>query len=299
MDVRHGLQPEGQRGRFAVVAITDVLLDKGGQPGFQFSRIAALPEQDVAVRLAPTPSVERQIRKRLMHAERRENVESEVRIGRQVRHDAGYFEMKGALRVHDLPHGVLVAEVLPGDGLGQHDLVVAAQRGPGIAFQKRDVEDVEDRSVRQVERTFVESPVAVLDHPGVHGRVETHHVFHFGEVFAHLPGRGRHDFGGPDGRAALPFLGDHAVDAVRLVVKPVIAQLVADIEQNEQAAGDAERQAHGIDEGVALPAAHVAQGHCDVVPEHGASMSGCSSREIAVRSASRHPYSPLFGCIKT
>ena len=199
-------------------------------------------------------------------------------IGRQVRHDAGHFEMKGAFGVQDLPHGVLVAEVLPGDGLGQHDPVVSAQRGPGIAFQKRDVEDIEDRRVRQIEGPFVESPFAVLHHPRIHGRVETHHVFHFGEVFAHALDRGRHDFGGPDNRAALPFLGDHAVDTVRLVVKPVIAQLVADIEHDEQTTRDAERQAHRIDECVALPAAHVAQGHYEVVPEHGASASGFQSR---------------------
>ena len=249
--------------------VAHVLLNEGGQPGFQFIGIAALAKQDVAVRLAPVPHVGRFVRIVLLDPKRREYVESEVRVGGQVPHDAGHLEMEGPLGIQDLPHGVLVAEVLPGNGLRQHDFVDAGQGGPGIAHQKRHVEHVEDRRVGQVEVPFVESPIPVLDHPGVAGRVEPDHFFHFGEVFAHEFGRGHHDFGRPDHLVAIALFRDHAVDTVRLPMITVVAEFIADVQQDEEGARDPERQAHHVDERVSLPAVQMAHGHRQVVTEHG------------------------------
>ena len=182
--------------------------------------------------------------------------------------------MKRTFGVQDLPHGILVAEVLPRDGFGQHHLVVAIQRRPGIARQKGHIEDVEDRTVGQIERSLVEPLVAVLDHPGVTRGHETDHVFHFGKVGPDELGYRDQHIGVLRDLVPLPMFGGHAEYTVRLVVEPVVAQLVADVEQDEKTASDPERQAHDVDERVALLAIQVAESHRKIVAEHGNLSSG-------------------------
>ena len=265
VDIRHRLQPVRQGGFAAFVAIPQVFFHEGGQLGFQFSRVGAFPEHDVAMGRAPAPLVYLLVGVGLLDLEGREYVESEVRIGGQIGHDARHLEVKSPLGVQDLAHGVLVAEVLPGDGLGQHDPVVPGQRRLRIARQQGDVEHVENGRVGQVEVPLVEPLVPVFDHPGVPGRHKPDHVLYFREVFTHVPDRGDQDVRVSNDLAALTVFGGYAVGAVRPVEMPVIAQLVADEEHDEEAARDPERQARHVDERIALLPVQVAEGHGQVV----------------------------------
>ena len=268
MDVHQGLQAERQRFLFAAVSVAEVFLHEGGQLRLERGRIGAFPKQEVAVGPAPAELVDRYLRIGLLDAERREYVESQVRIRGQIPHDAGDLELKRALGVENLPDGIPVAEVLSRDGFRQHHFFIVPQRRSGIAPYQGHIEYVENRSVGQIEGAFVEPLVAVLDHPSVSGRHETDHVFHFRKVGLDELGRRDQHVGIADDLIPLALLRDHAVDAVRLVVEPVVAQFVADVDQNEEAARDPERQARYVDERIALLAVQMADGHGEITAEH-------------------------------
>lgn len=62
-------------------------------------------------------------------------------------------------------------------------------------------------------------------------------------------------------------VGD-AVDAIGLLMEPVVAQFVPDVEQDEKAAGHAYRQTKDIDQGEGFAAVHISDGYEPVVFVH-------------------------------
>ena len=60
----------------------------------------------------------------------------------------------------------------------------------------------------------------------------------------------------------------HPVDALGLLVEAVVAQFVAHVEQDQDAAGQTDCQPDDVDEGIPLLAPHIAQGDFQVTAKH-------------------------------
>src|SRR5580704_10949095 len=96
--------------------------------------------------------------------------------------------------------------------------------------------------------------------------VEAAKVFYFGEVLFQCRSDGGRGRGPADFKAAVLVVGFlDAEDAVSLWLEAVIASLVGDILEDQQAASDAYRQAQKIEEGIALPPCKIADGYTEEV----------------------------------
>jgi hypothetical protein len=80
---------------------------------------------------------------------------------------------------------------------------------------------------------------------------------------------GKRDGAGAGGPESLVIFGDDPVDVVSVFVKPVIAQLIPDPEQDEQGTCHSYSQAGYIYEGVSLVSSDISHGDYEVVSKHG------------------------------
>ena len=105
-------------------------------------------------------------------------------------------------------------------------------------------EKVEQRTLRPVDPSFVVDAVFVLHDPGAGRGVHAQAGLYFGEVGLE---RGSHA-----ARRLGVVVERDPVDPVGLIVVAVIAQFVAGIQEDQDRAGHADRQAQDVDQRIAL-----------------------------------------------
>ena len=141
----------------------------------------------------------------------------------------------------------------------------------GIALHQGEREDVEERSVGREDLGLFEGEVIALPEDDVaEGAGELGQGLDLRILVADGLGQ---DPGRPElmdlGVALVRPVGGDPVDPVGVPVEAVVAELVDDVEHDENAGRDADGQAHDVDESVALMPGQVPQGDLQVVLEHG------------------------------
>jgi hypothetical protein len=96
---------------------------------------------------------------------------------------------------------------------------------------------------------FLDPVGPVLDHDVVVKALDPCHLLYFGIVFEHCyaEGFGRED-GGQLGIVEIDVIVD-AIDAVGIDIEPVVAELVGDVEDDEEADAEAGGEADDVDGG--------------------------------------------------
>ena len=192
-------------------------------------------------------------------------VELKVRIPRQVADDGRDAKIRG-VDLHGLAHGLLSAEDLSGQAFGQYDRRRLAQGRLGIAGQEGEGKDIEERGIDGGQLGFGKSGLAPMEVPARPPALDTGRLDDLREVpnqrFSHRGRAGRIPGLAPAG----PVDAEDAKDPVAVFMEPVVAPLVADPEQDQDAANHPDGQPGDIDEGEAILAPHLAQGDLDIVP---------------------------------
>ena len=156
--------------------------------------------------------------------------------------------------------------------LGQYGSERVVEDGRRVACEEREGEHLEQRRVGQVGIGIERFAPFPEQHCPAD---ELGHALGLREGGAHLVGHDRGDFVVVFRLAAgRGFLDQHPVDAVALDVEVVVAPLVADEQQDEQAAGHPHGQPDHVDGRVACVLAEGAEGDEEVVLQHGAIRSG-------------------------
>ncbi len=170
------------------------------------------------------------------------------------------------LNLQRLPERVLVAEILLGDGLGQHHAVRVRERRRRVAVEEGEGEDVEEGRPGEVD-PLGELHVAPANAVGE--SVEADGVLDLGEVGVEPVGEGQWRGDVDEVHALLVLLQPHPVDPVGALVEPVVGQLVPDVEREEERRRDAEPEPDHVDGRGASLAAERAEGDDEVVLQHG------------------------------
>ena len=272
VDVEKRLQDIGVgEGRFPDRGV-DVLLEPCLQHGvYPAGRYAVRQEQVGVVRaVRPVP----QQADRVAPARRRGDGYIEigmiVGIGFRVFHDGGNREGKQLVAGDRPADRVVLPEVLAGHGLADDHRIRRRERGGGVAAHQGHVEHVEEVAVGPVDPLLVELPVFGREQPGPHRRSNAEHFLRLGkpgpDEVAQDPGRPR--------RA----VRHNPVDPLSPRVVPVVAQLVADVQEDDQAAGHADGEADDVDRGVGPGREDVPPRGEEVMSDHGLVLP-LSSRE--------------------
>ncbi len=212
--------------------------------------VAAGPELqiDAAVDAAPAALALLEV------ADPADHLEVHVAVARQVLEHSGDPHRRALAAAddrHRLADDVDSAEALQRLAPAQHQVVDVPQRGGAVAVEEGDVEDPEEALVGPDHRREARLAVAQEDRLGAFGAGDR---LDLREILGHRLGD---DAVGALLAADLPGLGI-GMDALDLedpvgVRQPlVVAGLVADVEQDHQAGGKADRQADDVDEGVGL-----------------------------------------------
>ena len=139
--------------------------------------------------------------------------------------------------------------------------------GIGVAGDHGQREDLEDRRVGKDEVMF-EDVVVALPHQEVARVAESDHLLDLG---IGSDEGGAEKFGGGDsvvlGIIEVDIVID-PIDAVGVDVVAVIAELVGDVEDDQQADAEAGGEADDVDGGEALAFPKAAEGNLEIVAEH-------------------------------
>ena len=149
-----------------------------------------------------------------------------------------------------LPHRIAIAEMLARLAFGEDERIEAAERGPPVAADERQIEHVEEALIGH--HHVGVGRLAVLQHDRA-GGVQGGDRLDLREV-APQPGGDRIEGPLREGRRLLGGdpLALHLIGALRIGQPGIVAEMVADEEQDQQAGGEAERQAEDVDEGIGL-----------------------------------------------
>ena len=190
-------------------------------------------------------------------------------VARHVAHHSGDLAGVGVVPQDRLPQRVLVAEELARQVLAQDHGVGFQQCRRRVAAHEREVEDLEDVRLRKGDALVELVSAAGKDRGEI---PKARNGLDLGDLIGQLPGQRR-----PQPAEAAPA---QVVNAVCVTVEGLEAQLVLDVEQDQQAARHPYSHAENVDQGVRLVPEEVAQGCSEVVPEHGRK-NGVSGRTMA------------------
>jgi len=138
----------------------------------------------------------------------------------------------------------------------------------GVAGDHGQGEDLEDRRVGEGE-VMLEDMVVPLPHQLVARASEPDHLL---DLRIGSDERGAHIFGGGDsvdlGVIEEEILID-PIDAVGVDVVTVVAELIGDVQDDQEADGEAGSEADDVEGGKALAFPEAAEGDLEIVAEHG------------------------------
>ena len=225
-------------------------------------------DKDIGIIVATQPVVVAWVIKGPGFAEGANKAEMELGLIRHITDDAGNLEegiitadLKGAA------DDIGAIEVAPGGGLINDNRVRVVEGGIGVAGDHGQGEDLEDRRVGEG-KVMVEDVIVALPHQQVAYVAEPDHLpdFRIGS-----DERGAKKFGG--GGGGVPGVIEVAIlidpiDAVGVDVVAVIAELIGDVQDDQQADAEAGSETDDVERGKALAFPEAAEGNLEIVAEH-------------------------------
>ncbi|GEM_PF-4701293 len=224
------------------------------------------------------PAVDRlQSRKGIQHAE------IQMRIARHLAQHAGDFEISELLDDQRFAVGIFLAKKFSCGFDREHDGLGIAQGGLGVALRQRKIEQFKKAGLGEKMIAFVKTRLAILHRAasGAETAHQPHRVGNFRQLLHH-----RRTYRSGSLRDMLLALIrrlldlDDAIEAIRLFMKRVEIQLVENVQQNQNAASEPNRQADDVDERIFLVLAQIAQGDFEMVFEHDSPKSFCPMSEV-------------------
>ena len=179
-----------------------------------------------------------------------DHVRAHVRIGGDVPHDARHGEVPQVVPPEDLPHGIVGAEILEGHFLRDHDRIRFGQRGPGIAGDEGNGKHVQQGRIGPDDLLLVETLFLMHEEPGRCRASHPGEAFDFREITLQDGSPSRWRSRRPDGLTGAFNVIDDPVDPVGMGMISIIAQLVPDVEQDQHAGRQPDREPHDVDERV-------------------------------------------------
>ena len=128
-------------------------------------------------------------------------------------------------------------------------------------------EHLEYRRVGHVKFSLIELQVAVLEEIAPH-TIESHGIDNLRVVVAQLRSKPLLRYRPGECIIRLLDVGHNAVNVRCIFVIAVVAKLVQDVHQQEQAAGDPDRETENVDYGIGPILEKVAEGELDEVLQH-------------------------------
>jgi hypothetical protein len=161
-------------------------------------------------------------------------------------------------------------------------------------MQQRQLEDVEHRPVGEADIVDGER-FAVAQHGGAAG-LDVDRMFDLREIgLKPLAGDiGGHLQVGMLAGLGVVIIGLELVDVLRIGQPPVVAGLVADVEEQHQAGGKADRQAKDVDEGIGLVLDQRPDAHRHIIAPHDPCSFVSLVRQAARRCSTRMRPSSMF-----
>jgi len=261
VDTLQGLQVEGCGG-FGEVPGKEVpdLLVCGG-------RVRGLAQLNVGVIGVAAPLIQ-PLPPELEELEGHHKIELQVGICGDVLHDPGHHQVEHVLQTDDLPDRVFVAEILLCDGLGDHERIELGKYLFRVPDDQAEAEHGEERGISHAQPDLVEALVPVADQEA-RGVREAAGIGDLGDlVLEGRPQGSRRDRHREQLPAPVGLLFHRTEEAVRLDMESIIAHLVPDPHQDQDAAGDPNSQPEDVDEGITPVLSQVAERCFDVAEEH-------------------------------
>lgn len=189
-----------------------------------------------------------------------------------VLQDARHFELVSRPYIRDdLADGILLPEILVGCLLRKDNREWLSEGCLGVSSDELKAKDLENSRIGKEEAFFGETPVSVSEHRMLAGLVEETHGAEdaWKRLTERWPGRpGHHRVGVFNSLAA--HLLYNAIYLIGLLMVPVVAQFILDVEYNQEAAGNADGEAQDVDEGVRLVPEEIPASDFQVVSDHDA-----------------------------
>ena len=288
--VHEGLERRPQADARLPVPVARVTLQKGRQFRFEITWRNILAEPDVGVQVSVIFPVV-QVPAGLYRSHRAigyEHVRPHVGIGRNVLHDARHREVPAIVEIDRIADGLFVAEVLEGQILRDHHRIRLGERDALIPRGQRNAEHLEQVGSRPDDFAFIVDGVSEIDQPRGFGTSQPDDKLDLGEVALQggSPARGRP--GRLNGLAPTFDIVDDAVHAVGMGMIPVVAELILDVQEDQDAGGHADCEPGDIDERVGGMPAEIAQGHAEVIPEHLCLFRSVGVATVVVTAAPGH-----------
>jgi len=238
-----------------------ILLDLG-------SRGAGLGK-DIGIIRITYPVVVAEVIKVVGFAEGANETEMELGLFRHVPDDPGDLEERiVTTHLQCAADDIGAVEIATGGTFVDHNGMRVVEGGIGVAGDHGQGEDLEDRRIGESEM-MVEDVVVALPHQLVARVAEPDHLL---DLRIGSDQRGTEKFGGGDsvvlGVIEVEILID-PVDAVGVDVVAVVTELIGDVQDDQQADGQAGSEADDVEGGKALAFPEAAEGYLEVVAEHG------------------------------
>ena len=237
--------------------IGDVAPLPGRQGGLDRRWIGAGPEREIEPARLPSPGGQevRRFGPEAGHVDARDDGEADMAVVGQVARDPGdAIIRRNPPRHHGqrLPDHVLAAQQPAGFALREHRGAGLRERRLRVAGNQRKPENVEETIVDQ--QDVVGRQRLAVAHHDRRARQRVDRAFDLREIrLQTLPG----DVGGHLEMALLAGLlalivALELVAVLRIGQPRIVARLVADVEQQHQAGGEADAEAEDVDEGIGL-----------------------------------------------
>ncbi len=191
-----------------------------------------------------------------------------MRLPGKVLHDAGDLAEGLVLQFEGLTDDVGAVEISSGGRFVDDDGVWLVERRSGVARDHGYGKDLEEGRVGECQ-VVVPDPVAAFFYQDVIRGIDANHLLHLRAFFYEGEGQGLwRDRSRELGTVEIDIRVE-TVDAVGIYVKPVIAELVSDIEDDEEADTDTGGETDNVDGSETLGFPQVAEGDLEIVAEHG------------------------------
>lgn len=191
----------------------------------------------------------------------------EMGIGGEVPEDAGYFAIELIIQPHRLVDRVVVAKISMGGLFGKHDRVRIEESRSWIAFDGMDIEYVREVLIDKIYILLIEYLVFIPEGRGAAGQ-HARDLFNFRKIMFEQGAEWRGDGAEVEGYDAFLIIeaAGNPIDMISPAVIAVVAQLIEDIGEYEQATGQSDGQPEEVDEGNELVFRQVAPGDLKIVP---------------------------------
>ncbi len=185
----------------------------------------------------------------------------EVRVVLRILHNGRYREVvEAVIGVYHPADGIGFSEVFPGHGFADNNGVGRGQSGGRVALDEGHVEYVKERLIRPIHLPLVISPLLDSKQPAADGATNPDSLLHAG----HLRTDQRCQWAGrPRGMST-----DNPVDAIRLIMVAIIAQLILDIEPYQYRAGHTDGKSKNIEKGITSVPGEAPEADYEVVFKH-------------------------------